>query len=71
MRGEVEAIDKMSRPDRLFKKYDQSHAEDTITSRLYLLAVQIEDTLLEGGAKADIDYNYQNLIEWAIKLYKK
>lgn len=60
----------MSRPDRLFKKY-KDYDPDTLTDYLYLLAVQVEDTLLEAGAKADIDYNYQNLIEWAIKLYKK
>jgi len=62
------------KPNRLFGKqkiYEYEHEPDILVDHLYMLAILAEDTLLQAGAKPDVDYNYKDIMEFAIKLYIK
>lgn len=51
--------------DRIVKEYD-SYDTDSLTDVLMIIMTDIEDALLQAGAEPGKDYNYRDLMNWAI-----
>lgn len=54
--------------NRLISK-EASESNRTLIGRLYILMLNIEESLIAAGAKPGEDYTYNDLMNHAIKLY--
>jgi hypothetical protein len=48
---------------------EASESNKTLIGRLYILMLNVEESLITAGAKPGEDYTYNDLMDHAIKLY--
>lgn len=54
--------------ERIIKQFDK-HETSTMSDRLWMLAVEIEESLIQCGATPGKDYKYKDVFDWAVSIF--